>query len=249
MKNSKPQSRYGQITNEFRQFILNGDWPVNEMIKTEQELSQIYSVSRLTIRNALMRLVHEGLLDRRSGKGTWVRDFQQSQGIWNIEDISQYFIYPEHISTVIIGTDDLVASSSPVSDGQFEAEEILMRIRLVRYFKKTPFAYNHIYLRTPDAEAVLEGFDPERDIFLYQILEKKTGRTVVEIHERTMAEIATGETALRLKVEQGHPVLKIHRDLLDGDGHHIQTNIMYLNTDVQAMKTIRTKGPSTVNHS
>lgn len=76
---------------------MNGDWPVNEMIPTESELCKVYEVSKLTIGNALMRLVQEGLLERRSGKGTWVWDFRQSQGMWSMEDISLYFAYPQFI--------------------------------------------------------------------------------------------------------------------------------------------------------
>ncbi len=116
---SKSQSLNKKISEEFRKYILNGDWPVNKMIQTEQELCEAYSVSRLTIRNVLMQLVHEGLLERRSGKGTWVRDFQKSKGRWSADEHSQYFAYPELIKTEIIGVEELLAQSSIVTTKSF----------------------------------------------------------------------------------------------------------------------------------
>ncbi|MBT6615605.1 MAG: GntR family transcriptional regulator, partial [Deltaproteobacteria bacterium] len=158
---SQSQSLSKKITEEFRKYILNGNWPVNEMIQTEQELCQAYSVSRLTIRNVLAQLVHEGLLERKSGKGTWVRDFQKSKGIWNTEERSQYYAYPEHINTEIIGVEELLAQSSSVTTNLFEEDEVITRVKLIRIFRQTPVTFNHFYFREALAKLVLEKFDPE----------------------------------------------------------------------------------------
>ena len=249
---SRTQSLNKKITEEFRKFILNGDWPVNEMIQTEQELCQAYSVSRLTIRNVLAQLVHEGLLERKSGKGTWVRDFQKSKGIWNTEERSQYYAYPEHINTEIIGVEELLAQSSSVTADRFDADEILARVKLMRVFRQTPIAFYHIYFREALAKSVLEKFDPETDIFFYQVAEKLTGRMVVEIRERVKAALAFGEVASRLKVTQGHPLLEIRRDLYDQEGRIMQVNHSYLNSDLQEIQTIRYKtsnGVDQIHHS
>ena len=238
---SRKQSLNKKITEEFRKFILNGDWPIHEMIQTEQELCQAYSVSRLTIRNVLTQLVHEGLLERKSGKGTWVRDFQKSKGIWNIEERSQYYAYPEHINTEIIGVEELLAQSSSVTTNLFEEDEVIARIKLVRIFRQTPVTFNQFYFREALAKSILEKYDPETDIFFYQVLEKLTGRMVVEIRERVKAALAFGEVASRLKVTQGHPLLEIRRDLYDQEGNIMQVNHSYLNSDLQEIQTIRNK--------
>ena len=238
---SRKQSLNKKITEEFRKFILNGDWPIHEMIRTEQELCQAYSVSRLTIRNVLTQLVHEGLLERKSGKGTWVRDFQKSKGIWNIEERSQYYAYPEHINTEIIGVEELLAQSSSVTANLFEEDEVIARIKVVRIFRQTPVTFNQFYFREALAKSVLEKYDPETDIFLYQVAEKLTGRMVVEIRERIKATIAFGEVASRLNVVQGHPLLEIRRDLFDQEGNIVQVNHSYLNSDLQEVQTLRSK--------
>ncbi len=238
---SQSQSLQKKITEEIRKYILNGDWPVNEMIQTEQELCQTYSVSRQTIRLVLTKLVTEGLLERKSGKGTWVRDFQKSRGRWSAEDVSQYYAYPGHINTEIIGVEELLARSSSVTVDRFGADEVIARVKLIRVFKQTPIAFYHIYYREDQAKSVLEKFDPETDIFLYQVLEKITGRMVVEVRERMKAAPAFGEVASSLNVAQGHPLLEMHRDLYDQEGKIMQVNHSYLNSDLQEVQVVRTK--------
>lgn len=61
-----------RIEEELRQNIINNTWRPNEIIPTEMDLCDMYEVSRTTIRNALQRLVDDGLLFRVRGKGTIV---------------------------------------------------------------------------------------------------------------------------------------------------------------------------------
>ena len=44
-----------------------------DMIPSENELQQIYDVSRATVRNAIQLLVNEGFMEKKKGKGTFVK--------------------------------------------------------------------------------------------------------------------------------------------------------------------------------
>jgi GntR family transcriptional regulator len=54
--------------------IENEDWPRNACIPSENELSKMYGISRMTVRSVLNRLVQTGLLYRVQGKGTFVAE-------------------------------------------------------------------------------------------------------------------------------------------------------------------------------
>lgn len=54
--------------------IQSGEWQAGERIPTEEQLCAAYSVSRITVRQALGRLTDRGLLVRQRGRGTFVRD-------------------------------------------------------------------------------------------------------------------------------------------------------------------------------
>ena len=63
---------YLQLREVVRSKIEEGEYPPGMAIPSENELSEMYGVNRLTVRNAVDALVHEGLLRRIQGKGAFV---------------------------------------------------------------------------------------------------------------------------------------------------------------------------------
>lgn len=59
-------------TDEIRDQILKGTWPVGSRIPPESALSETLGVSRASVREAIRALVHSGLLETRQGDGTFV---------------------------------------------------------------------------------------------------------------------------------------------------------------------------------
>lgn len=77
MENMKieKQTAYNQVFEIMKDNILNHLWKVGEKIPSENELSGIFGVNRLTIRMALQRLNALGLTETRIGDGTYVCAF------------------------------------------------------------------------------------------------------------------------------------------------------------------------------
>ena len=67
-------SKYELIENKIIEKIENGTYKVNDKIHSESELCKIYGTSRITVRKALDELVTKGLLYRKHGVGTFVRE-------------------------------------------------------------------------------------------------------------------------------------------------------------------------------
>lgn len=65
-------SRYSEIEEYILQKIHTGEWPVGYRIPKEIQLCEQFSVSRSTVRTAMLRLVQEGHLKRVKRKGTFV---------------------------------------------------------------------------------------------------------------------------------------------------------------------------------
>ena len=63
---------YRQVAGVLRERIETGFYRPGERIPTEFELCDEFGVSRISIRQALSELVHDGLLLRRQGSGTYV---------------------------------------------------------------------------------------------------------------------------------------------------------------------------------
>jgi GntR family transcriptional regulator, N-acetylglucosamine utilization regulator len=64
---------YYQLKEELKKKILKGEFKDGDLLPSEREFSERYDISSTTIRRALNDLVHENLLERKAGKGTFVR--------------------------------------------------------------------------------------------------------------------------------------------------------------------------------
>ena len=78
---------YYQIREHIREKINDGEYPPNSMIPSEAELCEIYQVSRVTVRRAILDLVQEGLLTRGKGKGTFV---SESYGMSTVNGVQSF---------------------------------------------------------------------------------------------------------------------------------------------------------------
>lgn len=57
---------------QMKQMLAAGEWKPGERIPSEHELCQRFSVSRITVRQALQNLTSIGLIETRPGKGRYV---------------------------------------------------------------------------------------------------------------------------------------------------------------------------------
>jgi GntR family transcriptional regulator len=67
------QKLYLQLCEIIKRKIERNEWAVRSQIPTEDELCELYGVSRVTVRAAVSELVRQGYLFRQQGKGTFVR--------------------------------------------------------------------------------------------------------------------------------------------------------------------------------
>jgi GntR family histidine utilization transcriptional repressor len=85
--------RYAQIKSHIKTQLESGLWRIGERIPSETQLSQDFSVSRMTARRAVQELADEGLLARSVGAGTFV--IQPPSPISSVElpDFNQQFSF------------------------------------------------------------------------------------------------------------------------------------------------------------
>jgi len=78
MEKHRPRERsvplYLQLEQVIKSKILTGEFSPGKKIQTETELCGAYQVSKITVRQAVLNLVNEGLLVRKQGKGTFTRE-------------------------------------------------------------------------------------------------------------------------------------------------------------------------------
>ncbi|MDR0397448.1 MAG: substrate-binding domain-containing protein [Oscillospiraceae bacterium] len=68
------KSKYQVILDDMTTLIENGAYRPGDMLPTEKELTEQYSVSRTTVQRTLNILVDRGMISRTAGKGTFVAE-------------------------------------------------------------------------------------------------------------------------------------------------------------------------------
>ncbi|WP_328387653.1 FadR/GntR family transcriptional regulator [Nocardia sp. NBC_00416] len=72
MQSVRRTSLIAQVTEQLKEDIRSGRWPIGTRIPTEPELAELTGTGRNTLREAVQALVHAGMLERRQGSGTYV---------------------------------------------------------------------------------------------------------------------------------------------------------------------------------
>ncbi|GAB2723934.1 FadR/GntR family transcriptional regulator [Nocardia thraciensis] len=72
-----PDTVFEQLVGE----VLGGELAPGAALPAERQLAEALGVSRPTVREALQRLAHSGLVEVRQGGATTVRDFRRSAGV------------------------------------------------------------------------------------------------------------------------------------------------------------------------
>lgn len=73
-------NKYKAISAAIREAIVAGKYKKGQRVPSEAQLSRTFDTSRLTVGRALRELTVEGLIERRAGSGTYVRNVPQREG-------------------------------------------------------------------------------------------------------------------------------------------------------------------------
>lgn len=81
LKQVEKQRIADEIVDQLRALILAGEYPPGSRLPAERELAKALGVNRSSLREALKKLEHMGLLSIRQGDGTRVTNFMEHAGI------------------------------------------------------------------------------------------------------------------------------------------------------------------------
>ena len=110
-----PSLRYMQVFAELRARIEKGIYPIETSLPTEGDLCSEFGASRYTVREALRRLVEQGMVRRRQGSGSIVAATQPQrryvQSLSSLHGLMQYALntHYEILSTEVVKLDPDIA--------------------------------------------------------------------------------------------------------------------------------------------
>lgn len=79
IKQIKHQKISDIVFEQLKSMIINREWKPGDKLPSENEIAQMMSVSRVSVRSALQRLVSIGIVESRQGDGTFVCEYSGSR--------------------------------------------------------------------------------------------------------------------------------------------------------------------------
>ncbi len=224
---------YFKIEMDLRKKIMAKEYAPGQLLPSERDLMQIYNVSRLTVREAINRLVAQGMVKKKQGKGTFVNEPTTEHMVGSLNSSSEVFLLKNYVvKTKVIAskvTDPTPEIRQKLQMSTDESEKIFFLER-VRYANHKPVAHIKCYLPYGPIENI-ENIDFSVAA-LYRTLEDYYRLELYEAYEVIEAASVGKISAALLEIEPGAPVLLNQRTAYLKDGRVIEYEKVFYRSDI-----------------
>ena len=214
-----PLPIYYQIQEYFRQAIAEGRLKPGDPLPSDNELAATLGLGKMTVRQAMSSLVHEGLIYRYQGKGTFVAfpkfQHQLQKLVSFTEDITSRGMRPGARILFFgqVPADNQVAANLHVPPGK-----PVLRIQRLRLADDRPVGIHdsHLLLNVHFTREQLEQRGS-----LYALLQER-GIALAEAEEALEAVAAKKNEAVLLGLPPGSPLLRVLRVVFTPGGEPLE---------------------------
>ena len=222
-----------QIEHLLEDLIRQPPYSAGALLPDELTLASRLGVSRGTVRNSILNLVHLGVLERRKGVGTRVVQsglvaWASLTGEMRRKGIS--------VQSFLLEVSDKVAKGQVADALQVPAGTPVKCLDQVRGWDDRPTLQSRSWFHPRLGLSGQEDFRRP----LYELLKDETGIATDHAREEFLAVAADARTARRLKVKKGTPLLLRLRTSFDPAGLPIDyAEIHYHTGDISLTLTSR----------
>lgn len=218
---------YIQLKDIIRARIKDNTWAVGERLPSEAEFCTLFDVSRPVVRQALQDLIHEGLIRRRKGKGSFVASnkiieqlAQKLTGFY--QDMVEQGLQP--VTTVL--AQHIVPATPEVAEQlRIAVDEPVIEIVRLRAVQQVPVVLVTTYLPySLCPKLVREDLNNQS---LYELLESRYGIQIVRGRRAIHAVLAEGQEAKLLEVNKGAPLFRLESTCFLENGKPVEYYIAF----------------------
>ena len=210
---------YHQIYLVLRQQISDGAVKAGDRLPSEQALTELYGVSRITAKRALDELARDGLVERGRGRGTRVRHRPAPSGPAGVGQLDDVLALGLETEVRLLAFDTVPASAEIAAALAIEPGQEVQRAVRVRSAGGQPFSYlvSHVPGR------IGRAYGPEdlgrRPLLL---LLEEAGVHAARARQTISATLADAPMAAALETAVGAALLRVRRVVEDRDGRAVE---------------------------
>lgn len=201
--------KYEIVANELRRMIVDGSYPINSQLPIEKDIMEQFSVSRITVKRAFDILVEEGLVIRRRGKGSFVKNIDEKTALLFAR--SKQFLgfsnnYRTGIETFVNKFEVKLPSEDVQKKLKIDPDDWVYYFVRIRYHDDEPIVIEYTYMsmeRIPGITMqILESS-------IYDYVETKLDLVIQSAHRIITARRSNAEERELLKIQDGVPVVNV----------------------------------------
>jgi GntR family transcriptional regulator len=210
---------YRQVKSALLRLLESGQLGPGETLPNETQISDALKVSVGTLRKAVDELVHEHILVRRQGKGTFVAMHSQDRFMFQFFHIEQRpdlydaRVVPEREYPVVenLGFNMGKATESEAYVLRLRVGDAVWRIDNSLSLNGKTVVHDRIVLAQAMFKGLSEKRFQERPNTIYNLYQTDHGISVIRAQERVRATAVSSEIGRVLGLRAGTPVLEVHR--------------------------------------
>ncbi|MEK4173755.1 MULTISPECIES: GntR family transcriptional regulator [Lysinibacillus] len=211
--------------------IQSGEWKPGDKIDSENQLMEIFRVSRNTVKKAIEELVKEEKLYRIQGKGTFVSKPRLEQSLGGFYSFSR-MIQEKGLNPrdEVLEIQKVYPSTKVRSNLALEENEQVVEMKRLRFADNEPIILESSFLPLSiikDSEILKEVTTSS----LYSLLEQRFNIIVVRAREAFEPVLINKDEAPLLKTDAGKPALLLERTAFDTSGKPVEFCISIVRGD------------------
>ena len=200
---------YIQLMDILKGQIQSKKWLPGDQIPGEQELCAIYNISRTVVRQSLLQLELDGVINRRKGKGTFIAEPKISEGLVQkltgfYQDMIERGLKPitKVLHHVVVPASEKVANFLAIPEGTS-----VIDIQRLRFINDEPIMLVTSYIPFELIPSLASVDLTNQSLYAY--LEREGGIFITRGLRYIEAVLANETEAELLDIEKGAPLLML----------------------------------------
>lgn len=223
---------YIQLKEKLLEDIKNNYNP-NDIIPPEGKLEVEYQVSRITVRKAIEELEKDNIVEKKQGKGTYVKEQTVLYDANMIGSLTQRLLKQKRVLTTKSKTFEIIAKSEEHFTKELLDADTLLCMKRTRLLEGVPFALMINYFDINRVPTLNNNFKQES---LYSFIKEEYNIELHSSDETVEAVAANASQAEQLNIEIGMPLLSLKRLSYDREGTPIEFSHLLIKADMYKHK-------------
>ncbi|CAM7790426.1 MULTISPECIES: GntR family transcriptional regulator [Lelliottia] len=220
---------YRQIADTLREQISSGELKPGDALPTESALQAMFSVSRVTIRQALKRLTEEQIIESIQGSGSYVKEERVNYDIYQLTGFYEKLADRNVDTHSDVKVFEVIKADARLAEKlQLAPDDKVWHVKRVRFIKQKPVNLEETWMPLAlFADLTWEVMENSKYHYIEQIK-----KMVIDRSEQELLPVMPSEEAIAaLSLDPAKPILeKVSRGFLK-DGRVFEFSRNVFNSD------------------